>query len=78
MAFGSEVGQVPEVVDQLMFLAKTYGVPLDSLAHKWEAMVPKTGDQAAAALAVLREAGLRSWSEYSEDVFAYELDRGTA
>jgi ribosomal protein S18 acetylase RimI-like enzyme len=46
--------------------------------HKWEAMVPKTGDQAAAALAVLREAGLRSWSEYSEDVFAYELDRGTA
>ena len=42
---------------------------------KWESMVPKRGDRGAKALAVLREAGLRSWSEYSEDVFAYELDR---
>ncbi len=45
---------------------------------KWEAMIPKAGDRGAAALLALREVGLRSWSEYNEDVFAYELDRATA
>jgi ribosomal protein S18 acetylase RimI-like enzyme len=45
---------------------------------KWESMVPKRGDRSARALAALREAGLRSWSEYGEDVFAYELDRDAA
>lgn len=44
---------------------------------KWEAMVPRAGDRVAEALFALREAGLRSWSEYDEDVFAYELDRAT-
>ncbi len=47
-------------------------------ASKWETMVPRAGDRAAAALAVLREAGLRSWSQFGEDVFAYELDREAA
>ncbi len=46
--------------------------------RKLETMVPKVGDRTAAALATLREAGLRSWSEYGEDVFAYELDRGVS
>jgi GNAT superfamily N-acetyltransferase len=40
----------------------------------WEAMVPKTGDRSAHALGALRDSGLRSWSEFQEDVFAYELD----
>jgi ribosomal protein S18 acetylase RimI-like enzyme len=44
-------------------------------APKWEAMVPKDGDRSARALAVLRDSGLRSWTEFSEDVFSYELDR---
>ncbi|MCX6098910.1 MAG: GNAT family N-acetyltransferase [Candidatus Bipolaricaulota bacterium] len=44
-------------------------------AAKWEAMVPKDGDRGARALAVLRDSGLRSWTEFSEDVFSYELDR---
>jgi len=44
-------------------------------AAKWEAMVPKDGDRGARALAVLRDSGLQSWSEFSEDVFSYELDR---
>jgi ribosomal protein S18 acetylase RimI-like enzyme len=44
---------------------------------KWEAMVPKAGDRVAAALLALREAGLRSWSEYEEDVFVYELGPAT-
>lgn len=41
----------------------------------WEAMVPKSGDRGARALGALRDLGLRSWSEFEEDVFAYELDR---
>jgi ribosomal protein S18 acetylase RimI-like enzyme len=44
-------------------------------AAKWEAMVPKDGDRGARALAVLRDSGLRSWTEFSADVFSYELDR---
>jgi ribosomal protein S18 acetylase RimI-like enzyme len=44
-------------------------------AAKWEAMVPKDGDRSARALAVLRKSGLRSWFEFGEDVFSYELDR---
>ncbi len=41
----------------------------------WEAMVPKDGDRGTVALKALRESGLRPWSEFTEDVFAYELDR---
>ncbi len=41
----------------------------------WEAMIPRIGDRQARALEALRDSGLRPWSEYAEDVFAYELDR---
>jgi ribosomal protein S18 acetylase RimI-like enzyme len=44
-------------------------------AEKWEAMAPKDGDRGLGALGLLRGVGLRSWSEFAEDVFAYELDQ---
>ena len=47
-------------------------------ATAWEAMVPKAGDRSAAALEALRDTGLRPWSDFQEDVFAYELDRESA
>lgn len=60
----------PDDIEVLLRHAQTAMAPA-----KWEAMMPKVGDRCAAALAVLKQAGLRSWSEYDEDVFAYELDR---
>lgn len=42
--------------------------------ERWEAAIPKDGDRAHGALAVVRELGMRSWSEFEEDVFAYELE----
>jgi len=47
-------------------------------AEKWEAMVPKDGERDRGTLGLLRELGMRSWSEFEDDVFVYELDRENA
>jgi ribosomal protein S18 acetylase RimI-like enzyme len=47
----------------------------DLKVEKWEAMVPKDGERERGTLGLLRELGMRSWSEFEDDVFVYELNQ---
>jgi len=79
----------PATASDAAFLCVLDGEPDDMAAllrvarselatEKWEAMAPKDGDRGVGALGLLRRLGMRSWSEFEEDVFVYELDWDTA